>query len=186
MSLGLNIAVQDHTGSISNPDGICPEELLAYAKTNKGGVGGYPKAKAINNADFWKTECYLLVPAALGNQITVNNVKDIKAQLVAEGANGPTDSEAEEVLLKKGIAVIPDILCNSGGVIGSYYEWLQNKRAEVWHIDEVLERLQRKIEHSFDLVVEASKEYDCDLRTAAYIVALKKIERVYKERGVFP
>ncbi|AMD85302.1 glutamate dehydrogenase (NAD(P)+) [Capnocytophaga haemolytica] len=180
------IAVQDHTGSISNPDGICPEELLAYAKTNKGGVGGYPKAKAINNADFWKTECYLLVPAALGNQITVNNVKDIKAQLVAEGANGPTDSEAEEVLLKKGIAVIPDILCNSGGVIGSYYEWLQNKRAEVWHIDEVLERLQRKIEHSFDLVVEASKEYDCDLRTAAYIVALKKIERVYKERGVFP
>ncbi len=180
------IAVQDHTGSISNPDGICPEELLAYAKTNKGGVGGYPKAKAINNADFWKTECYLLVPAALGNQITVNNVKDIKAQLVAEGANGPTDSEAEEVLLKKGVAVIPDILCNSGGVIGSYYEWLQNKRAEVWHIDEVLERLQRKIEHSFDLVVEASKEYDCDLRTAAYIVALKKIERVYKERGVFP
>lgn len=180
------IAVQDHTGSISNPDGICPEELLAYAKTNKGGVGGYPKAKDINNADFWKTECYLLVPAALGNQITVNNVKDIKAQLVAEGANGPTDSEAEEVLLKKGVAVIPDILCNSGGVIGSYYEWLQNKRAEVWHIDEVLERLQRKIEHSFDLVVEASKEYDCDLRTAAYIVALKKIERVYKERGVFP
>ena len=113
-------------------------------------------------------------------------MKDSKAQLVAEGANGPTDSEAEEVLLKKGIAVIPDILCNSGGVIGSYYEWLQNKRAEVWHIDEVLERLQRKIEHSFDLVVEASKEYDCDLRTAAYIVALKKIERVYKERGVFP
>lgn len=180
------IAVQDHTGSILNTEGIDSEDLLAYTKTNKGGVSGYSKAKAIDNSEFWKTDCYLLVPAALGNQITTENANDIKASLIAEGANGPTDSAAEEILMKRGIAIIPDILCNSGGVIGSYFEWLQNKRAEIWQIDEVLVKLKQKIETAFDAVVASAEKYQTDYRTAAYIVALAKIEQVYKERGVFP
>lgn len=180
------IGAQDHTGSIYNENGIYPEELIEYAKTNKGGVGGYPQAKSIENADFWKLECDILVPAALGNQITLENADNIKATLIAEGANGPTDADAEEILLKKGIAIIPDILCNSGGVIGSYFEWLQNKRSETWKIEEVLEKLQDKIEIAYDKVVDCSVKYKTDYRTAAYIVALEKIEQVYKERGVFP
>lgn len=180
------IAVQDHTGSIFNQNGIDPEVLIAYAKTNKGGVGGFSQATAIDNTDFWKTPCDILVPAALGNQITLDNVNDINATLIAEGANGPTDSAAEEILLSKGISIIPDILCNSGGVIGSYFEWLQNKRCETWKIDEVLVKLKDKIETAYDKVVACSEKYQTDYRTAAYIVALEKIEQVYKERGVFP
>ncbi|ATA73971.1 MULTISPECIES: Glu/Leu/Phe/Val family dehydrogenase [Capnocytophaga] len=180
------IAVQDHTGSIANANGIDPEELSAYAKTNKGGVGGFEKAQKIENAEFWKTPCDILIPAALGNQITVDNANEIKATLIAEGANGPTDAAAEEIILKKGIHIIPDILCNSGGVIGSYFEWLQNKRAEIWKIEEVLEKLNDKIETAFDNVVSCAERYKTDYRTAAYIVALEKLEQVYKERGVFP
>lgn len=180
------VAVQDHTGSIANEKGINVEQLLAYTKQNKGGIAGYPDALSIENIDFWKTSCDILVPAALGNQITIDNADFIKAKLVAEGANGPTDSSAEEILLKKGINVIPDILCNSGGVIGSYYEWLQNKRAEIWKIEEVLEKLKDKVETAYDNVVSCANKYQTDYRTAAYIVALEKIEQVYKERGVFP
>lgn len=180
------IAVQDHTGTIFNENGIDPELLVAYAKTNKGGVGGYSQAKSIEGADFWKTKCDILVPAALGNQITIDNADNINATLIAEGANGPTDSEAEEILLKKGIFIIPDILCNSGGVIGSYFEWLQNKRCETWKIEEVLEKLKDKIEVAYDRVAVSAKKYDTDYRTAAYIVALERIEQVYKERGIFP
>ncbi|GIM60632.1 glutamate dehydrogenase [Capnocytophaga canis] len=180
------IAVQDHTGSIANANGIDPEELSAYAKTNKGGVAGFEKAQKIENAEFWKTPCDILIPAALGNQITVDNANEIKATLIAEGANGPTDAAAEEIILKKGIHIIPDILCNSGGVIGSYFEWLQNKRAEIWKIEEVLEKLNDKIETAFDNVVSCAERYKTDYRTAAYIVALEKLEQVYKERGVFP
>lgn len=127
-----------------------------------------------------------MIPAALGNQITVDNANEIKATLIAEGANGPTDAAAEEIILKKGIHIIPDILCNSGGVIGSYFEWLQNKRAEIWKIEEVLEKLNDKIETAFDNVVSCAERYKTDYRTAAYIVALEKLEQVYKERGVFP
>ncbi|MDO5606842.1 MAG: Glu/Leu/Phe/Val dehydrogenase [Capnocytophaga sp.] len=180
------IAVQDHSGSIINTKGIDPEELLAHTKSNNGGVAGFAKSEAIENTDFWKTQCDILVPAALGNQITVDNVNDIKAILVAEGANGPTDSAAEEILLKKGIAIIPDILCNSGGVIGSYFEWLQNKRAEIWDIDKVLKKLKDKVETAYDHVSGSAEKYDTDYRTAAYIVALERLEQVYKERGVFP
>nr|WP_172915672.1 Glu/Leu/Phe/Val dehydrogenase [Capnocytophaga canimorsus] len=180
------IAVQDHTGSISESKGIDPEALLGHTKNNNGGVAGFANAQKIENADFWKTACDILIPAALGNQITTNNVNDIKASLIAEGANGPTDATAEEVLLKKGIAIIPDILCNSGGVIGSYYEWLQNKRAEIWKIEEVLDKIQDKIETAFDNVVACAEKYDADYRTGAYIVALERLEQVYKERGVFP
>ena len=109
----------------------------------------------------------------------------IKASMIAEGANGPTDVDAEAKLLIRGIDIIPDILCNGGGVIGSYYEWLQNRRAENWKIEEVLRLLEDKLNTSFHKTVDAAKEYNTDWRTAAYIVALKRLELTYKERGVF-
>ncbi|MGB0885922.1 MAG: Glu/Leu/Phe/Val family dehydrogenase [Chitinophagales bacterium] len=179
-------AVQDASATIFNEDGIDPEELLAYAKANGGAIKGFPNAEEMNSKDFYGVDCDIAIPAALGNQITLENVDTIKASLIAEGANGPTDVAAEAKLLIRGIDVIPDILCNGGGVIGSYYEWLQNKRAENWKIDHVLSLLEEKLEASFENTVNAAKEYNTDWRTAAYIVALKRLEVTYKERGVFP
>ena len=116
----------------------------------------------------------------------MENVNSIKATLIAEGANGPTQSDAEQILIDKGITIIPDILCNSGGVIGSYFEWLQNRRSEIWKISDVLVKLEDKVETSFDKVISVMEEYDTDMRTAAYVVALKRLEQTYIERGVFP
>lgn len=179
-------AVQDASGSIYNEKGIDPTALLAYATANDGAIKGFPDAEPIDSADFYGVDCDIIIPAALGNQITLKNVDQIKAQLIAEGANGPTDVDAETKLLLRGVDIIPDILCNGGGVMGSYYEWLQNRRAENWKIETVLQMLQDKLETSFEKTVAAAKEYNTDWRTAAYIVALKRLELTYKERGVFP
>jgi len=179
-------AVQDHSGSIYNEKGIDPADLLKYAQANKGGVSGYPNAKAIDNNEFFGIECDICIPAALGSQITQHNADQIRAKVVAEGANGPTTPEGEEILLQKGITIIPDILCNSGGVTASYYEWLQNRNGEIWQLEEVMDKLEKKLINSFKRVVDAAKEYNVDYRTAAYIVAIRRIEMTYKERGVFP
>ena len=106
--------------------------------------------------------------------------------MVAEGANGPTDTEGEAILRKNGVDIIPDILCNSGGVIGSYYEWLQNKRSESWKIEEVLEMIHDKVDSAFNKVVVTAEEFQVNWRDAAYIVALRRLEKTYKERGIFP
>lgn len=179
------IAVQDHTGTIYNEDGIDPEKLLDFIFDNNE-LREYPEASQIDNDKFFGLDCDILIPAALGNQINMDNVHDIKADLIAEGANGPTQSDAEVILNEKGITIIPDILCNSGGVIGSYFEWLQNRRSEIWKIEKVLTRLEDKVSISFDNSIEMMEKYDTDMRTAAYIVALKRLEQTYKERGVFP
>lgn len=180
------IAVQDHSGSIMNSDGIDPNGLQAYASNNGGAIEGYSDAAKILSDQFFGIKCDVIIPAALGNQITMENVNKIDAPLVAEGANGPVDTEAEKVLLSKGIEVVPDILCNSGGVIGSYYEWLQNKRSENWKLESVLEQIEDKIMIAYNKTVDCAKKYNTDLRTAAYIVALERLELTYKERGVFP
>ena len=180
------IAVQDHSATIYNENGINPEDLLAHSDANNRSVKDFADAESIEPGSFFGLDCDIIIPAALGNQITTYNANDIKADLIAEGANGPTDSAAEEILLSKGKTIIPDILCNGGGVIGSYFEWLQNKRSEIWKIERVLEQLQDKVETAYDKVVHVSEKYDTDYRTAAYIVALERLEQTYKERGVFP
>lgn len=179
-------AVQDASGTIYNPNGIDPQELLEYTQTTKGNVAGFPKAEAIDPSLFFGLDCDILIPAALGNQITDENADSIKAAVIAEGANGPISPEGESILSKKGIEIIPDILCNSGGVIGSYYEWLQNKQGEIWSIEDVIGRLEKQVLTSFKKVVDAASEYKTDFRTAAYIVAIKRIELTYNQRGVFP
>ncbi|MBD1259715.1 Glu/Leu/Phe/Val dehydrogenase [Maribacter polysiphoniae] len=179
-------AVQDAFGSIYNEDGISVEKLLEYSQANKGSILGFADAQAIENKDFFGLDCDICVPAALGNQITAENASSIKAYLIAEGANGPTDVEAEKILLKKGIDIIPDILCNSGGVIGSYYEWLQNRNGEIWHLEEVMEKLEKKLRGSFSKVLKTSKERGVDMRSAAFIIAIERLEQAYEQRGIFP
>ncbi|MCC6599333.1 MAG: Glu/Leu/Phe/Val dehydrogenase [Crocinitomicaceae bacterium] len=180
------IAVQDATGTIYNSKGINPEKLNEHAAPNYTGVKGFSGAESILSEHFFGLECDFIVPAALGNQITGENAGEIKASLVAEGANGPLGDGADEILLAKGVDIIPDILCNSGGVIASYFEWLQNRNGEIWYMDEVLSKLEARLIKSFDRVVKKAAEKKTDWRTAAYVEAIGRIELAYKQRGIFP
>ncbi|EDM44911.1 glutamate dehydrogenase [unidentified eubacterium SCB49] len=180
------VAVQDAYGSIENPEGIVIEDLFNYSKSNTGSIVDYPQAKKINKEDFFSTECDICIPAALGNQITKENAGKIKATLIAEGANGPTNVEGENILLERGITIIPDILCNSGGVVASYFEWLQNRNGELWQLDEVIARLDKKMKETFNKVYEYSESEAMDFRTAAFCIAIKRVERAYVQRGIFP
>lgn len=180
------IAVEDVSGAIFNPDGIDPDDLIAYAGEHRGLIADYPKAKRIDRKTLFETKADIFIPAALENQITADTAPLLNVKLVAEGANGPTDPDGDRILQQKGIDVIPDILCNAGGVIVSYFEWLQNKRSEFWDSDEVDKKLHRKIVNAYTRVHDTAKKYDTDWRTAAYIVALSRLETVYKERGIFP
>lgn len=180
------IGVQDASGSIYNAEGIDPEDLIAYAKNNSNNVADYPKATVFPSADFFGIDCDIIIPAAMGNQITADNAESIKAMMIAEGANGPVDVEADAILFDKNIDVIPDIFCNSGGVIGSYFEWLQNRNGELWQLEEVLTKLEAKMVHSFKRLLNTAYEFNSDWRTAAYIEAIRRIEQAYIQRGIFP
>lgn len=179
------IAVEDESGAISNPDGIDADELTEYIKKYDG-VEGYSKANAISHDEFLSTRADIFIPAAMENQITAETAHLLNVRLVAEGANGPTDLDGDEILQKRKINLIPDILCNSGGVIVSYFEWLQNKRSEFCELEEVDNKLQTKIVNAYTRVRNVAQQYYTDWRTAAYIVALSRLEKVYKERGLFP
>ncbi len=182
----LLVAVQDAYGTLHNEKGIDVDKLLDYAKANKGSILGFSGADVMDNEGFFSLDCDICIPAALGNQITMDNAADIKATLIAEGANGPTDVEAEKILLEKGVEIIPDILCNSGGVIGSYFEWLQNRSGEIWQMDEVMAKLEKKLRESFTKVVETAKKRGVDNRSAAFIIAIERLEDAYVQRGIFP
>ncbi|WP_378186992.1 Glu/Leu/Phe/Val dehydrogenase [Aquimarina sp. W85] len=180
------VAVQDASGSIENQRGIKVESLLNYTKVNNGSIASFPEASAIANECFFETDCDICIPAALGNQITKENAPRIRAKLIAEGANGPTNTEGEKNLIERGILVIPDILCNSGGVVASYFEWLQNRNGELWQLNEVMTKLDKKMKESFDKVFEYAARESVDMRTAAYCIAIKRIEKAYVQRGIFP
>src|SRR5690606_35948001 len=179
------VAVQEVTGTYFNDQGISVEELNDYQKS-VGSLEGFKNADLVPKDKFFGIDCDICIPAALGNQITANNAADIKARVIAEGANGPTDVEAEEILLQRGIMIIPDILCNSGGVIGSYFEWLQNRNGEIWTMEEVMEKLEKKLKTSFDKVMSVSEKRQVDARTAAFIIAIERLEQAYIQRGIFP
>lgn len=180
------VAVQDASGSIENQNGINVEALFNHTQANKVSLFGFPDAKAIDNDSFYATDCDICIPAALGNQITAKNAYDIKAKLIAEGANGPINIEGENILLERGITIIPDILCNSGGVIGSYFEWLQNRNGELWQLNEVMDKLHKKLKESFEKVHVYAAREALDMRTAAYCIAIERIEKAYVQRGIFP
>jgi len=179
------LAVEDVTGAIFNQRGLDVDALVSFV-SDKGGVAGFPGAEAIEHAAFFKTKADIFVPAALENQLTAETAPNLNVRLVAEGANGPTDPDGDAILQELGIDVIPDILCNSGGVIVSYFEWLQNKRSETWDLEEVDSKLHKKIVNAFHRVGEVAEKFRTNWRIAAYIVALSHFEAVYKERGIFP
>lgn len=179
------LAVEDVTGAILNYEGINPDDLAGYVNKHRG-VKDYPKTKPIDHETFFHTTADIFIPAAMENQITAKTAPWLNVKLVAEGANGPTDLDGDRILEERGIDLIPDILCNSGGVIVSYFEWLQNKRSEFWELEEVDTKLRKKIINAYAKVRKTANKYDIDWRTAAYIVALLRLEKVYKERGIFP
>ncbi len=180
------IAVQDAHATLYNSQGIDVADLFEHSKPRMGSIKGFDAADEIDPEDFFAIPCDVVIPAALGNQITAANAHKINAPLVAEGANGPTDNEGEAILLEKGITIIPDILCNSGGVIGSYFEWLQNRNGELWQIDEVMQKLEKKLTEVFHKVEKTVDEKQVDWRTAAYMLAIARIETAYIQRGIFP
>lgn len=180
------LAVQDASGSIYNSKGIDVEDLYQYCKKHNGLVAGYPKATAIDRLEFFKVKSDIFIPAALANQINEETAPLLDCKLIAEGANGPTNTGGEEICMEKGIHIIPDILCNAGGVIGSYFEWLQNKRHETWELEDVNRQLQAKLVKAYREVEQAVKKHKTDWRTASYVVAISNIEEVYVERGIFP
>ncbi len=179
------IAAEDISGAISNSRGIDPDELTVWVKAH-GGCAGFPGSQAVDHYEFLATRCDIFIPAALENQITGKTAGLLNCRLVAEGANGPTDPDGDRILIERGIELIPDILCNAGGVIVSYFEWLQNKRSEFWELDEIDSKLKTKIIAAYKKVEEIAERHSTDRRTAAYIVALSHLEAVYRERGIFP
>jgi glutamate dehydrogenase (NAD(P)+) len=184
--LGVSLtAVGDHTGYLYNPEGFNPHKLQDYVQAN-GSIHGYPNGRSISREEFFATKADIFIPAALENQIGKDEAAALNVKLVAEGANGPCNPEGERVLLERGIELLPDILANSGGVTVSYYEWVQNKRSEQWTLEEVDERLERAMKTAYREVTQFARTRKCDLRIAAYALALSRLEVVYKEREIFP
>ncbi len=179
------IAAEDVTGSIANESGIDPEALAKHVRV-KGGVAGFAGAKPTTHLAFLRTKADIFIPAALENQITAETAPLLNVRLVAEGANGPTNPDGDRTLYERKIDLLPDILCNGGGVIVSYFEWLQNKRSESWELQEVDCKLYRRIVDAYARVRDTARQYSVDWRTAAYVVALARLEKVYRERGIFP
>ena len=179
------IAVQDHTGSIYNPKGIYSRKLTRWVDEH-GGVEGYPGAEPMDGDEFWGLECDICIPAALELQIDEKVARNLDCRVVVEGANGPTTLGGDRVLAERGIDVIPDIMANAGGVIVSYFEWIQNKRSETWQLQEVDDRLRYMMSRAYHEMRAFAREHNVDNRTASLAVALNRINQVYVERGVFP
>lgn len=179
------LAVEDATGAIYNADGIDVNELTEFVQVH-GGVAGYPEAELVAHETFMRTQADIFIPAALENQITAVSAPWLNVKLIAEGANGPTNPDGDRIIQEKGIALLPDILCNAGGVVVSYFEWLQNKRSEYWDLATVDSKLKSRMLSAYERVASAAQKYNTDWRTAASIVALTRLEIAYKERGIFP
>jgi glutamate dehydrogenase (NAD(P)+) len=179
------IAAGDHTGYWRHPEGFNPYKLAEYVRVHRS-LQGYPGGQAISREEFFATKCDIFVPAALELQVCAKEAKLMNCKVVVEGANGPTNLEGEKILTDKGIPVIPDILANSGGVVVSYFEWLQNKRSETWDIEDVRTKLETRMNNTYQQVSEKARLLRVDMRTAAYAIALERLQEVYSRRGIWP
>ncbi|MES2210869.1 MAG: Glu/Leu/Phe/Val dehydrogenase [Chloroflexota bacterium] len=179
------VAVSDSTGGIHNPHGLDIAKVIAW-KQEHGTVQGFPGATDVSSSAVLEVDCDILIPAALENQITVANADNIRARLIAEAANGPTTPEADRILWKKSKFMIPDILCNAGGVTVSYFEWVQDLNRDHWSEQVVNEKLREIMVKAFTSVLAIARREQCDMRTAAYLLAVERVADAMQMRGLYP
>jgi glutamate dehydrogenase (NAD(P)+) len=179
------VAVQDHTGTIVNPKGLDIAGLMAELRAH-GGIGGFAGGERIPDEQFWDVESEFLVPAALEGQITAARAARISTRVILEGANGPTLSDADAILARRGITLVPDVVANSGGVIVSYFEWVQDFSSFFWTEDEINLRLEKILVSAYRKVWETAELHKIPLRTAAFLVACERVLLAREERGLYP
>jgi glutamate dehydrogenase (NAD(P)+) len=179
------VAVSDSQGGIHNPAGLDPARVGAW-KREHGTVVGIPATDSVTNQEILEVDCEILVPAALENQITRHNAPNIRARVVAEAANGPTTPEADAILDDRGVFLIPDILCNAGGVTVSYFEWVQDMQSFFWSEERINESLKEIMDRAFESVHVMSQKHEVDMRTAAYMVAVARVAEATTLRGLYP
>jgi glutamate dehydrogenase (NAD(P)+) len=179
------IAVSDSTGGIHDPDGLDVAKVTNWKKEH-GTVQGFPGATDISNAQVLEVDCDILIPAALENQISERNAGRIKARLIAEAANGPTTPDADQILAGNGVFMIPDILCNAGGVTVSYFEWVQDLNRDHWTEAVVNEKLRIIMVKAFAETLSIAQRESCDMRTAAYLLAVDRVANAMAMRGLYP
>jgi len=179
------IAASDSRGGVYNEQGLDPDDLVRH-KQQTGSVAGYRGADAVTNDELLELPCEILVPSALEGQITGENAPRIKTKLIVEGANGPMTPEADEVMKERKVLVIPDILANAGGVVVSYFEWVQDLQSFFWTEEEINERLERIMVRSFREVLGYSQEKKVDMRMAALLRAVTRVSEALHTRGIYP
>lgn len=179
------VAVSDYTGGIYAKNGLNIPSVVEWIKNNKV-IKGYPEADAISNAELLALDVDVLAPAAIDGVITNENMHTIKARMIAEGANGPLTKEAVEHLTAQGCFIIPDILCNAGGVIVSYFEWVQGLQSFFWDLDTINKKLHDILKLAFDRVVFTQQQYKCNMKEAAFIASLERLQGAMRLRGMWP
>jgi glutamate dehydrogenase (NAD(P)+) len=180
------VAVSDALGGIYNPSGLPVRELLTRYGNREGGIREYKDAQQVTNEELLEVPCDVLIPAAISGQLTSENADKVKAKLIVEGANGPTTPEADNIFSDKGIMCVPDVLANAGGVIVSYFEWVQDLQNFFWEENEVNNKLTRIMRASFATVEHTMRSHKTDMRTAAYIIGVKRVADATIKRGIYP
>jgi glutamate dehydrogenase (NAD(P)+) len=179
------IGISDVSGAYYNPKGINVRKAIEYRDSHNGVLEGFDGGEKITNEELLELDCDVLAPCALEDQINSRNAGKIKAKIIAEGANGPTTAKADPILAERGIAVIPDILCNAGGVTVSYFEWVQDRIGYFWPKSEVFTRLKRILTEAFEDVTETAGKYNVTMRIGAYILAIDRVAKTLKLRGIY-
>jgi glutamate dehydrogenase (NAD(P)+) len=179
------IAVSDVDSGLYNPNGLDIPEVRNYV-TRTGTLQGYPDADQISNDELLTLSCDVLIPAALEGQITGRNAADIRARLIVEAANGPTTTEADDILTDRGVLLVPDILANAGGVVVSYFEWVQDLQSFFWDEEEIFRQLERLMIRGYDVTIRTAERHKVSLRTGAQIAAVKRVAEAIKTRGFYP
>jgi glutamate dehydrogenase (NAD(P)+) len=179
------VGISDVQGGIYNPNGLDVRQLEAHV-AEAGGVAGFPGADAVSNTELLELPCDVLIPAAVGSQIRQDNADRVKAAVIAEGANGPTTPEADAILRDRGVTVIPDVLANAGGVVVSYFEWVQGLQYYFWRESEITARLQEIMSRAFNRVWGIATKEGTDLRTAALMEGVRRVAEAFKLRGLYP
>jgi glutamate dehydrogenase (NAD(P)+) len=180
------VGISDARGAIYNPKGLPIRELEHRYAGREGGIREYKDAEPISNEELLELPCDVLIPAAIAAQITDANADRIKAKLIVEGANGPTTPRADHILTDKGVFIVPDILANAGGVVVSYFEWVQDLQNFFWEENEVNNKLTKIMRNSFAAVESTMRQHKTDMRTAAYIIGVKRVAEATITRGIYP